>query len=288
MNKGSTQPNKCTAVSPLKKSETPPVSRIPGCQSTNHEQCDGELWQCSACDKTVCHAEGTTDHPELCDDCWTARFHPTTEPVGTSLGDALFPSEFMGQMIRALFKHYGAEVLSSGLLYLELVMNGYGVLVIEEKIKQQQMSVCYWLYDAQRRPVREPEMLFFLDEYEQWIPLEIRRHTVGVQVYAKLDEADTKVRTTGEGSHATLAEAADAWAKRLRIQGWLGNADKVITQLQPWLEVDDEAVQPPSVDDLWDWVDEYGKCTSTDGCWVEADGVCEHGHKSWLLELGLI
>jgi hypothetical protein len=48
--------------------------RMVGCQSTNHMVCYGELWQCSACGKTVCCNEGSDDHPELCDDCWVARF----------------------------------------------------------------------------------------------------------------------------------------------------------------------------------------------------------------------
>ena len=50
--------------------------RIPGCESTNHDQCYGELWQCSACGKTVCSAEGTDDRPDLCDDCWMAQHRP--------------------------------------------------------------------------------------------------------------------------------------------------------------------------------------------------------------------
>jgi hypothetical protein len=45
-----------------------------GCQSTNHTECYGELWQCAACGKTVCSAEGTDNHPELCDDCWVKCF----------------------------------------------------------------------------------------------------------------------------------------------------------------------------------------------------------------------
>jgi hypothetical protein len=44
-----------------------------GCQSTNHEQCYGGLWQCAACGKTVCYAEGTDDHRELCDGCWVKQ-----------------------------------------------------------------------------------------------------------------------------------------------------------------------------------------------------------------------
>ena len=29
-------------------------------------------------------------------------------------------------------------------------------------------------------------------------------------------------------------------------------------------------------------------CEATDGCQIEPDGTCEHGHPSWLLRLGLI
>jgi hypothetical protein len=61
--------------------------RIPGCQSTNHSECYGELWQCAACGKTVCYAEGTDDHPELCDACWAKRFAHV--PDGKQIGVAL-------------------------------------------------------------------------------------------------------------------------------------------------------------------------------------------------------
>ena len=43
---------------------------LPGCQSTNHTNCKGELWTCTECGKTVCEEEGSTDKPDLCDDCW--------------------------------------------------------------------------------------------------------------------------------------------------------------------------------------------------------------------------
>lgn len=29
-------------------------------------------------------------------------------------------------------------------------------------------------------------------------------------------------------------------------------------------------------------------CPATDGCQVEPDGTCEHGHDSWLLALGYV
>jgi hypothetical protein len=43
----------------------------------------------------------------------------------------------------------------------------------------------------------------------------------------------------------------------------------------------------PDTEDLAVMVAE-GECETTDGCIVEPDGVCEHGHPSWLLYYGLI
>jgi hypothetical protein len=43
----------------------------------------------------------------------------------------------------------------------------------------------------------------------------------------------------------------------------------------------------PDLDTLEEWV-EMGEAEATDGCVVEPDGKCQHGHQSWLLELGLI
>ena len=48
--------------------------RLLGCQSTHPGACYGELWQCAACQKTVCFAEGSDNHPELCDDCWCKQY----------------------------------------------------------------------------------------------------------------------------------------------------------------------------------------------------------------------
>ena len=48
------------------------------------------------------------------------------------------------------------------------------------------------------------------------------------------------------------------------------------------------AAQPPSIEQLQDWSD-GGSMIATDGCGgIEDDGTCEHGAKSWMLELGLI
>lgn len=43
----------------------------------------------------------------------------------------------------------------------------------------------------------------------------------------------------------------------------------------------------PDEDQLEEWTLD-SVCDATDGCSVEPDGMCEHGHPSWLLALGLI
>jgi hypothetical protein len=43
----------------------------------------------------------------------------------------------------------------------------------------------------------------------------------------------------------------------------------------------------PPIDKLEAWSMDGG-CEATDGCWVEADGYCEHGKPSWLIHLGFL
>jgi hypothetical protein len=42
------------------------------------------------------------------------------------------------------------------------------------------------------------------------------------------------------------------------------------------------------VEILHAWQFQDGGAEATDGCWVEPDGVCPHGHPSWLLKLGVL
>ncbi|MDP6415956.1 MAG: hypothetical protein QGG54_13165 [Gammaproteobacteria bacterium] len=46
-------------------------------------------------------------------------------------------------------------------------------------------------------------------------------------------------------------------------------------------------VETPDLEDVIAWESE-GYCEATDGCCVEPDGICEHGHPSWMIHLGLI
>lgn len=44
----------------------------------------------------------------------------------------------------------------------------------------------------------------------------------------------------------------------------------------------------PSMETLEDWVFDVEMPQATDGCIIEPDAVCEHGHPSWMIVLGLI
>jgi len=43
----------------------------------------------------------------------------------------------------------------------------------------------------------------------------------------------------------------------------------------------------PSQTQIARWLDEGG-ARATDGCWVEPDGRCKHGARSWLIVLGMV
>ena len=47
-------------------------------------------------------------------------------------------------------------------------------------------------------------------------------------------------------------------------------------------------VPEPTENELWDIMMDIELPTATDGCTIEPDGICQHGHPSWLLRLEII
>lgn len=58
-----------------------------------------------------------------------------------------------------------------------------------------------------------------------------------------------------------------------------------MTTKKKWPEPEDEQ---PSIDEVGAMVLGDDDALATDGCVVEPDGVCPHGHPSWPLRLGMI
>lgn len=44
----------------------------------------------------------------------------------------------------------------------------------------------------------------------------------------------------------------------------------------------------PSLEQMEEWFRDDAGCETTDGCFVEVDGYCEHGHQSWMRRLGYV
>jgi hypothetical protein len=100
----------------------------------------------------------------------------------------------------------------------------------------------------------------YRDSGDYWEHLEIMaRHVLGQE--------------KGEGSRATANDAGDSPARP-------------VPEPEPVVETD---LEPPDLETLMAWEAEGGcEAACPHHCWTEPDGICSHGHPSWLLKLGLI
>ena len=114
---------------------------------------------------------------------------------------------------------------------------------------------------------------------------------------------DTTSRPTGEGHpfvyfpQEMIEQTGDEDAQRMAseydptgefVAVLLKIEDRVSSyRLQVCSDTEKPTPQPPDLQTLMEWEAE-GFCEATDGCVVESDGICTHGHRSWLLEMGLI
>ena len=47
-------------------------------------------------------------------------------------------------------------------------------------------------------------------------------------------------------------------------------------------------VAKPTMSELEDWLMDVEYPYATDGCQIEPDGICQHGHPCWMLVMGFI
>src|SRR5947207_15545774 len=113
--------------------------RLPGCQSMNHTECYGELWQCAQCGKTICYAEGTDDDPDLCDDCWVQTHDPAWWRA-VERRRTMDTAAKMQAVITHLLKQHGIDVSESD-LFLWLALPECTERLIIERIDERYLSV---------------------------------------------------------------------------------------------------------------------------------------------------
>ena len=208
---------------------------IRGCQSLNHSECYGELWQCAQCGKTICYAEGTDDDPDLCDDCWV-RTHDPALWREVERSRAMDTAVKMQAVITQLLEQHGIEVSESD-LFLWLALPERPERLIIERIDERYLSVAL----ARAEPLGyfrlDPQLFFATDA--GWTPI----HLDGAEI---VDD---------------LTQFAEAWAERMLAEGWLDRGQKlpdppwVVNEEALWASVfedDDDLATAPGEEDLCD------------------------------------
>ncbi len=196
-------------------------------------------------------------------------------------------AEWMDEFVADAIAQHTVEIKVDGCIWLELSQPGKGRVLIEELVKGRQMRLAYILFDESGLPVVEPELQFQIGKDGHWVPIAISRISTGSHTFAILDSERGENIPTDAARQAELANFADYFAEVLRNNGWITHSRKWFGAPSLGKQFSDEN-EPPDLDTLQQWMDDDGGCEATDGCWVEVDGRCPHGHKSWLLELGLV
>lgn len=194
-------------------------------------------------------------------------------------------SPTMKQVIEALARKHGVDLIQVA-AHLRLDLPHFDRLVIET-LGFQRMSVAHYS-EMNGDLVAEPEVVFFTGLDGNWIPIEITQSMTGWSSYVQLDDAGTHIERVNTRGQADLAAFTEQWAQNLINQGWLARGVKHEREAEIDSSVWPEVTTPfPGEDTLQGWMMD-GSCEATDGCMVEPDGLCPHGHPSWLLKLGLI
>jgi hypothetical protein len=192
--------------------------------------------------------------------------------------------------------------------YLHLRLARHGHLVIERRGVHRIGVTNYVPVAHDLTP--DPAVVFFTGYRPTeaggglWAPMEVNQVFGGWALYAELDDRGWVVLHDPVAQAELAAECEQVFARNLARHGWLrwGQRSQAAIQLASQLVGKTAEMQPemhegqwpqptagePSPETLEEWIDGDGACAATDGCWVELDGVCPHGHPSWLLRLGLI
>lgn len=203
------------------------LHRMRGCQSTNHTECYGELWQCARCGKMVCYAEGTDNDIDLCDDCWVQTHEPALWRE-VERRRAMDAATKMQAVITQLLEQHGFAVNESD-AFLWLALPERTERLIIERIDERYLSVALAQAETLGYFTLAPQ-LFFVTDASGWTPI----YLDGVET---VDD---------------LTQFAEAWAQRLLDEGWLAHGEQlpepawVVEQEALWASVFD----PDDMDDL--------------------------------------
>jgi len=164
-------------------------------------------------------------------------------------------------------------------------------LHVDEGISNSVVTVRYFAKQPSGELVKQFESVCFVMRHGEWIPLELEQDGGPRKIYAT-SSADTGVaEVLNHQGQLQAAGRCDAWAFRLLESGFLATAaihDPMQKRARIKSQWPEPATPTPDLEQLEEWMWEDGGSEATDGCWLEVDGICPHGHPSWLLRLGLV
>ncbi|MFN8495584.1 MAG: hypothetical protein U0350_48775 [Caldilineaceae bacterium] len=123
------------------------------------------------------------------------------------------PSLLMAQLVADLRHAYPVVETVSGFCQT-IVLPGRSHLVVLELDRGVLVSVGAYLEDERGLRVADPEIVFYLDWQEQWLPAELTQAVRGKTVYATVADGCLAVLDPVGQTH--LAHYADVWAQHLR------------------------------------------------------------------------
>jgi hypothetical protein len=178
----------------------------------------------------------------------------------------------------------------NGEMHIRLAKYNGDELQIEESVNDLRVSVRYFAMQPAGELVKQMEVICFILRHGEWVPLELTKDGATV-VYGASDPETGRVEIGDPQEQWKAAGYCDAWALRLLEEGFLASAARpnplavTPTHHSYWPE---PTTGTPDLETIEDWMWEDAGCEATDGCWVEIDGRCPHGHPSWLRRLGLV
>jgi hypothetical protein len=162
-------------------------------------------------------------------------------------------------------------------------------LRVEDNPGEVTVSVRYFIKQPNGELLKVLDVTCCIIRSGEWIPLTLM--VGGNSVVVATAEPETGgVTVIDQDGQMVAAGLCDTWALWLLEEGFLASAaqHRPFGGRPPHASWPQPTVPLPSLEQLEDWRWEDGGCESTDGCWVAYDGICPHGHPSWLLRLDLV
>jgi hypothetical protein len=187
--------------------------------------------------------------------------------------------------------HYVWECFrEDGEMTLQLTNYKGDELHVEESAEELRVTVRHLVVLSTGEQVQQMEVICFILRYGEWIPLTLSKDGA-ITVFGTSDPETGRVTITDRKGQAAAAGRCDAWALRLLEEGFLASAARLNPlTIEPMhhLHWPEPTTDTPDLETIEEWMWEDAGCEATDGCWVEIDGRCPHGHPSWLRRLGLV